>query len=459
MPEPQEQRALKILANCFILMLILIAVGLFMQSKVTEFLNVTLEKTVARHAYDVSLLAEERFERELTALRLGADLITAAPEESEKQRTLVALTGTEGGVTVGLTAPDGRPLYGPPLREKDFPRLPLVKNGGVVDFCLGRGLLFAVPDRDGNILYRLYEEKVLIERFGLIEVSAGSRMLIQDSDGDVIIPYKDFRTSDHLLFSHPGFQKSTEVLRDRLLTEPASAVYCETEHGDFFLCGAKLPHTNFLLIGYVPWAAVGGDIASIYTLLIRTGCVLILVLALVGAYLLFLHGRYRTLQASRYENILPTTASPLPTSAPASAPTSAPAPAAAPASKYLDVNLGLTYTKGMESLYWEMLEIFCELRDETMDKLNSAFLSRNWSDYVILVHSLRSSALAVGGQKLSDAARTQEETGRRLLHDESLTESDRAKLQDQICGRHAPLAALYDATVKEAMTISRKGKK
>ena len=404
MSELQERRALKILASYFVLLLVLISAAFFMQSKVTNHLNGTLEKTVARQAADVSLLAEERFARELTSLQLAASILSQAQNDAERRRVLNALHGTESGVIVGLVGPDGKPVYGAPLSEKDFPRLSQAKGSGVTDYHEGKGLLFAVPAQEGRVLYRLYDESVLIEQFGLPEVSTGSRMLIQDPGGKVVIPYKGYKTSDRLLLSHPVIQNRIAQVWEKLKTEASVAFFCSTEHGDFFICGARLPATNFAAVGYVPWAAVGSDIADIYTLIMRTGSFLFLLLAAAGAYLLFHKGRDSAPISEEYDD-------PFPKGLPRRV-----ASQEKKGNGLLDVALGLNYSKGMENLYWEMLDVFHDLAGETIERLNDAFQKEEWTAYTSLVHSLRSSALSVGGRTLSDAARALEDAGRILLN-------------------------------------------
>ncbi|MBP5200512.1 MAG: Hpt domain-containing protein [Schwartzia sp.] len=433
MSELQEHRALKILASYFVLLLILISAALFMQSRVTNHLNGTLEKTVARQAADVSLLAEERFARELASLQTAASVLSSAQSEIEIRRVLNALHGTESGVIVGLLGPDGKPVYGAPLTEKEFPRLSQAKGSGVTDYHEGKGLLFAVPAQEGRVLYRLYDESVLIEQFGLPEVSTGSRMLIQDPGGKVVIPYKGYRTSDRLFLSHPVIQNRIAHIREKLQTEPAAAVYCSTEHGEFFICGARLPETNFAAVGYVPWAAVGSDIADLYTLIMRTGSFLFLLLAAAGAYLLFHKGRDSGSVSEEYDD-------PFPKGLPFRA-----APQEKKTSGLLDVALGLNYSKGMESLYWEMLDVFHDLSGETIDRLNEAFQKEDWTAYTALVHSLRSSALSVGGRTLSDAARALEDAGR-ILSDEAAEESEQKAALAEIRTDHDALISLYEKT-------------
>ncbi len=442
MTEPREQRALKILTSFFLLILVLIAVALFMQSTVTSSLNLTLEKSVARQAADISLMTEERFRRELAILQTASNLLAVSRDPSEEARTITSLRTMGTNVTVGLMSPTGKVLYGTLVSEKDFPRLVQAKSSGVTDYNAEKGLIFAVPVPGGRTLYRLYDNSVLIEQFGLPEVSAGSRLLIQDAAGNVAIPYKGYRTADQLLLSHPLIQNSIEKIHERLTSESAAAEYCDSEHGEFFICGARLPETNFTLVGYVPWASVGGDIAETYTLIIRTGSFLFLLLAGLSAYLLF-----RKSSPLTFENpidLFPT----------GSRRRISRAKTAAPAGNdLLDVALGLNYSKGMEDLYWEMLDIFYGLTEETKKQLEEAFRKEDWEAYTTLVHSLRSSALSVGGRRLSEAAQALETAGHTLKRKDAEDTEKKAALAE-IRTDHEALIRLYEETAEAAKETS-----
>ena len=55
----------KIVFQMLVMVCILAIAGYFMQAKMMEFLNRTLEESFARQAADMAIAAEERFDREL----------------------------------------------------------------------------------------------------------------------------------------------------------------------------------------------------------------------------------------------------------------------------------------------------------------------------------------------------------------------------------------------------------
>ncbi|MBQ3434813.1 MAG: hypothetical protein IJG24_07200, partial [Selenomonadaceae bacterium] len=179
-----EKYVKKIVVQFATVLVILIWVGLFMSSEVNHLLNATLEKMIAKQTSDMSIVAEERFAQELAELRLAAEYLERHPGTAAEENFLSILKAGNENISVGLLRLNDTAIHGKVLSKWDFLRLPMAYRGnGVVDYCAGKGLLFAVPVmRGGNVhsvIYRLYDEKVLTELFGLGEYNSEGRLLIQ----------------------------------------------------------------------------------------------------------------------------------------------------------------------------------------------------------------------------------------------------------------------------------------
>jgi len=280
----------KIILQFATVLTILLLTGFFMRMEVRDLLNTTLEKTMAKQAADLSIVAEERFAKELAELRLAAKYLELHPNAATEENFLSILKEGNENISVGLLKLDGKAIHGKILSKWDFLRLTSAYRGNeVVDYCAGKGLLFAVPVmRGGNVqaaIYRLYDDKLLTDLFGLAEYNSATRLLIQERNGQIIIPYKDYGETDKKFFLNATIQHGFKIIRDKLSTHRSAAVYRDSSLGEFFLFATDLPQTNCSMIGYVPWAAVAGDIFRIYTLLLSGGTLMLLILALVSAYL------------------------------------------------------------------------------------------------------------------------------------------------------------------------------
>ena len=272
------------------LIVVLSVVGLLMQQRFGSMLNATLEQTIANQTSDMAIVAEERFKQELAQLQLAADYLANHPNREEWREILSILAKNDSGVTVGITFPNGEAISGESLLKSEFIRLPMAAQGNnIVDYCAGRGLLFAVPViKDGlinAIIYRLYAENLLTELFGLAEYNSDSRLLIQERDGKIIVPYKNYDEDDTEFFRDPSIMEGFNAVRERLTNHRAAAVYYEGNRGRYFLFGADLPQTNCTMIGYVSWSAVAGSISRINTMIFVLTTLLLLLFLVASIYL------------------------------------------------------------------------------------------------------------------------------------------------------------------------------
>ena len=279
----------KMLFKLFILLVCLLFSGMLLQEKIGNLLNETLEATIARQTADMSVAAEERFHRELTELSFAAHYLETHPSAETEKDILAELGRIGDGVSVGMMQPGGKALHGDLVSNGDFPRLPSAFRGNnAVDYRAGKGLLFAVPVIRGEnvraVIYRLYDDSVLADHFDLTGYNSSTRLIIQQRDGQIILPYKNYDT-DKDFFSDPGVAEGYAILRDKLATNHAAATYVDSNIGRYFLFSADLPRTNCVMIGYVPWTAMAGDIFHVYTLTLRAGSIILILFALVGMYL------------------------------------------------------------------------------------------------------------------------------------------------------------------------------
>lgn len=88
----------------------------------------------------------------------------------------------------------------------------------------------------------------------------------------------------------------------------------------------------------------------------------------------------------------------------------------------IDRKSGLKYCNNDESFYNEMLELYQEQGRKYFDKLFQHFKERNWKEYAIIVHAIKSTSLTIGAKEFSEMAKNQElaaKKGDRELLEES----------------------------------------
>ena len=116
--------------------------------------------------------------------------------------------------------------------------------------------------------------------------------------------------------------------------------------------------------------------------------------------------------------------------------------------EYLNTKLGLQYSAGMNDMYRNVLEMFCKLKEDKKSKIQESFDKEDWSNYTTLVHALKSTSLSIGGEKLSEAAKQLEMSGKILLVDTS-SELEKHESREYIKSHNAEVMALYDKLVEE----------
>ena len=77
----------------------------------------------------------------------------------------------------------------------------------------------------------------------------------------------------------------------------------------------------------------------------------------------------------------------------------------------LDVEKGISYCGGMDN-YIEVLKIHCEEGDGNLEKLQNCYQQKDWKNYTIYVHALKSSMKSIGADKLSEMAKQLEAAGK-----------------------------------------------
>lgn len=113
---------------------------------------------------------------------------------------------------------------------------------------------------------------------------------------------------------------------------------------------------------------------------------------------------------------------------------------------YINQSTGLKYSSESEEMYKSFLQIYCDFAQDKIEKLTNTYECKQWQDYVTYVHSVKSTSLNIGGEKLSKLAADIEEQGMKYL------DGDESKL-DYLLNSHDELMELYQATYEEALEL------
>ncbi len=117
----------------------------------------------------------------------------------------------------------------------------------------------------------------------------------------------------------------------------------------------------------------------------------------------------------------------------------------------IDKSVGIKYSADSEEMYYEILEIFCELYEEKKETLNNCYELSDWKNYAINIHALKSNALNIGGIKLNKICLELERVSKSLIEDENWVEG-----MEFIKLNHDAAMKVYDETVVAAKKYFRK---
>ncbi len=73
---------------------------------------------------------------------------------------------------------------------------------------------------------------------------------------------------------------------------------------------------------------------------------------------------------------------------------------------FLDTETGVTYCANDEDFYLEMLDTYC--KGSKLEEIEKCYAGKDWANYRILVHALKSTSLSIGAAQLSEKAKALE---------------------------------------------------
>lgn len=245
----------RLMITLAVMLLMLLAIGLFLYLRVNRLLNVYMEEQGKKQAETISEVTSRQFEGELKALSTVASEFTKVEEVSVD--ALRAMQESDHESRIGVQRVDGNPYYGVPYGAETFACIEDAIHGEqAISYVQGKGLMFCVPAfRDRNVayvIYRIYPESQLYSHFGVASYSGMGRVMIMDRDGHVVIPTRPESTAEKMLFDDDNVEGGFQELMQELFTTGSAATFRSTEEDEVLLFAAEIESSEFYLKGYVP---------------------------------------------------------------------------------------------------------------------------------------------------------------------------------------------------------------
>lgn len=111
----------------------------------------------------------------------------------------------------------------------------------------------------------------------------------------------------------------------------------------------------------------------------------------------------------------------------------------------IDSAKGLAYCANSQEIYCEMLKTFCEMRGSSGDGLTGYLEAKDWKNYTIKVHALKTNARSIGASVMGEMCYELELAGKKMQAGES-TEVQEALITE----KHPKMLLMYDRTVAAA---------
>ena len=291
-----ERRTLRLSMILGSLVAALILLGVFLYARVDTLLNVYMEVQGEKQAETLAELTERQFQTELIALYTVASELP--PIEGMRADALRAIQSADYAGRIGVQYIDGSPFYGEVYSADDFPCIEKAVHGeNAISFCPGKGLMFCVPAfRDDNILfvvYRLYPESVLFERFGVQSYGGSGRTRIADASGQVIVTSLPIYSDATWILREKSVETGIQELESRLYNSGSAALFRPSSVGEVMLYAAMIHGSDYHLIGYVPKTVVMQGVQHISLLVIMVFLILTLTVFAGGFLLIGLERKSR----------------------------------------------------------------------------------------------------------------------------------------------------------------------
>ncbi len=266
---------------------VILIVGVFMQSKLQSLLQYYAGNQVTQQAEVLSELLEEKFKVELTCLEHVSVLIEK--DTINKENILQTFEEMEHCTAMGLLELGGKAVYGETLSIQEFSGIQDSFRGNkAISYVEGKGLLFTVPVYSHKnvryVLYKYYDNELLTEIFHVECYDGEGKVFITNREAQVIVPSKDEDLEQFLFYDETG-QETFEQIKRELTIRKATSERYQRKENFHYLFVSEIGTTNFLLVGTIPREVVSEGISNITTLIWWVFGLLLLLLAIVLVFL------------------------------------------------------------------------------------------------------------------------------------------------------------------------------
>ncbi|MBR6013103.1 MAG: response regulator [Selenomonadaceae bacterium] len=279
--------ALKLVGRFLVFLVGLTIIGWLILTKMEGMLKDEIEKNVANLAEITAQIADERFKGELIQMHRYAKQLEIG--NMTPVSVVSAINLGEPGVSSGIYDLRGILLAGTAISEEAKEQIKRTFTGSsMVEYYKDIGIVMTVPVVfNGNVryaIYKIYGEKILQEKFFHLENNFSYYTLICDREKSrVVVPYKGFGPGDRFFDESQNLPKGYSAVMQKLENNSAAAMYSTFIDPEYMIFAAEL-QGNFVIIGYVEWNAIIGEIFEVHHIILW---VFFLIIVLFSIFVLY----------------------------------------------------------------------------------------------------------------------------------------------------------------------------
>ena len=272
-----------------VMLVIMLMVGSLLGYKMNQMLTDNVENQLTEQAVLLSNHVEQSIRMQFVQLNNIANAVQNNSERTDD--VLHTVKKEQEGVAIGMIALDGEVIFGKPVVADEFSGIrDSFRGNEAVSYEKGVGVMFSVPVYNGEnvkyVLYKIYDEAVLKDTFGLECYNGLGQVMWATSDQEIMVPFVD-DTYGEAFWEQGGVQKAFDIIGDKMNIATAASSYADCIVDHYFLMVSELSQYGIYVVGIVQDEAVLEGIQYITTLVLWVFGLLLVLFVIISIYLFF----------------------------------------------------------------------------------------------------------------------------------------------------------------------------
>lgn len=278
----------KIFILLFSFVVVLVLVGVLMQSKMQVLLHSYVEKQVTEQSKILANVLEEKINTELETMKNISAYIQS--EVADMNEIILTAYMEDEEANWGVLELDGTIISGADLAVEEFAGIRhSFRGNNAISYNEGQGVLFTVPIFRGNnikyVLFKFYDEAQLVDKFGSSCYNGDGNVWVVNREEQIVIPCMSDNEVDKTFLAREDVQAAFVTIYEKMNIASQAATYFEGQKESRYLFAAEVGEFDIVLVGSVAEDVAAEGLSYIITLVLWVFGLLLLLLAIGMAFL------------------------------------------------------------------------------------------------------------------------------------------------------------------------------